>query len=441
MPASEQGASPHIDAAAAMLKPAGAAQLQASQHDQPSVLGRQQREQAPADTAPAQAAPEAHKADRRTSITTCKSAAAPQGPAQAPGPQAQKPVMARTRRQTLAAAGHATGPLPQISQPDNKVSRSDRLTSPAEDGPCRLVATQEIAPRAKQTRRASVAPQLRGLAETAKQGTAGPLPADRPKRRRGASMAKAPDQAAAAEEAEPQPPAKVAWRRTGVPRMTATPDQDAAQISSAFAPPALCSLETINEDMDVEDHREEEAGPSCTDAVGSAHKQRGPAPATEGGTQQLYVQDACDAPAHGERSWGGQRVGVAGQTSSTAIPSGCSDRQLPEENNQQLPVSSKQHAQRGDSEQVEGPVRRSARRAVLAARPLSAQGQPARPRSASPVMDQAIAPAGDTAACTSCAAHCASLSWPMLCTAWGHVAGDQDNFLSCYTSAQQSLLS
>ena len=78
-----------------MLKPTSAAQLQASSPDQPSVLGRAMPEQAPADTVPAEAAPEEHKAERELSARACKPAAAPQGPAQLPGRKAQKPVMAR----------------------------------------------------------------------------------------------------------------------------------------------------------------------------------------------------------------------------------------------------------------------------------------------------------------------------------------------------------
>ena len=386
-----------------MLKPTGAAQLQASRRDQPSVLGRATSEQAPAGTAPAETAPEEHKAERKGSARACKPAAAPQGPAQSPGPMAQKPVMARTRRQTMAAAGHACGPVSRVSQADSMASRGSLLTSPAEDGLGRLVATQEIAPRARQTRRASVAPKLRGLAETV---MAPQLPADRPKRRRGPRMATAPDQAAAAEEAEPQPPAKVARRQTRDPRMIAAPDQDAAQTGFAGAPPVLCSLEAINEDKEMEVYQEEEAGPSCTAAVGSAHQPSDAALATEGRTEQLHVHDACGAPAHGERGWGGQRVGAAEQNSKKAvIPTGCSDRELPERDSQQAPVLSKQHAPTGDSKQDKGSVRRSARQAVLAARPVSAQGQAACPRSALPVLDQAAAPAGNTAVCLSCSMH------------------------------------
>ena len=163
--------------------------------------------------------------------------------------------------------------------------------------------------------------------------------------------------------------------------MTSAPDQDAAQIGSAGAPPVLCSLETINEDMEMEDHQEEEAGLSCTAAAASAHQPSDAVQAAEGRTEQLHVRNACEAPAHGGRIQGGQRFGEAEQSSKEAmIPTGCSDRQLLEKHSQQALVSSKQHAPRGDSEQDKGAVRRSGRRAVLAAQPVSAQGQAARPR-------------------------------------------------------------
>lgn len=376
-PGSAHGASPHTGAVAA--------QLQAPQPDQLAAQGSAGLEQA---------APGSSRADRRKSRIPKKPAAAQSEPAQLPGPVPQKPAVARTRRQTMAAAGHAPGPLARASQADRMALGSSRLTSLAKDGPheCVVVESQEAAPRARQTRRASVAPQLRAIAESAKgeDGCIAPqLPASRPKRRRGASMATASDPAAAT-ETERQPLAKAARRKTGVPCSAVTHEQDAVQSSSAGAFPALCSLDTIREDMEVEDQQEEGAGPSCTAVPDSAHEQNVAPPPAEA-TAQRPLSDA--AIQNGQKS-AGQRVDGAEQHDIAALPGGADDWELPESTSLQGCPSGKEQTSRGSREQGEGPVRRSARRAVLAARPSSAQGQLPRPCSASPVVDQTGAPAG-----------------------------------------------
>ena len=130
----DHGASPHVAADAAALKPVSAAQLHAPQPDHPTALGTAVPEQAPPDTASAQAAPEARKAGKRGSTIPGKSMAVQPEPAPLPGPDTQKP---RTRRQTMAAAGHASDSLASVSQAGPKemvrvASGSSRPTSPAE---------------------------------------------------------------------------------------------------------------------------------------------------------------------------------------------------------------------------------------------------------------------------------------------------------------------
>ena len=401
MPTSGHGASPHIDADPTVLEPTSAAQLQAAQPDQPHARGTAEPEKTPADTAPAQAVPESSRANRRKSRIPGKPATARLEPAQLLGPVPQKPAVARTRRQTMAAASHAPESLARTSQADRMALGGSRLTSLAKDRPGKCVAAaQEAAPRARQTRRASVAPQLRAIESAKEEGgsMAAQLPASRPKRRRGASMATAPDQAAAA-EAEPQPLAKAARRKTGVLRSAVSHEQDAVQISSAGAFPALCSLGTIEEDGEVEGQHHAGAGPSCTPLDDSAHDRTVAASPAEARAQQVLSNAAIQDK--GEST--GQRVAHAEQHDTAVRRRAADDRLLPESNSQQGLPSGKEQTCRGSHEQDEGPVRRSARRAILAARPSSAQGQPSGQRFVLPVMDQTAVPAGERGACTVCA--------------------------------------
>ena len=332
-------------------------------------------------------------------------------PARLPGPDTQKP---RTRRQTMAAAGHASDSLASVSQAGPKkivrvASGSSRPTSPAEDGPDKaVVASQEIAPRARQTRRASVAPQLRGKAETSRKDVgcvAEQLPAGRPKRRRGASMAAAPDQAAEA-GAEPQPFVKGTRCTAEVPRKTAVHDQGAAQ--SGFADdafPAPCSLDTIREDEEEENQQDEKAGLPSIAADGSSRKPSPAASAAVGGAQQFCMHAACEAPTQDGLISAGQRAEGGEQHNSTILQTGDIDKQVPEAADRQLPVLREDQTSTDNGGREKGPVRRSARRAVLAARPCSAHGQPACSHSASPVMDHAGAPSGSTATSDDCGVH------------------------------------
>ena len=410
MPRSEHGASPHAAADATAQKPVSAGQQQAPRPDQPAVLGTAMPEEAPADAAPAQPAPPACKTGKRRSTISGKSLTAQPEPTRLPGPDTQKP---RTRRQTMAAAGHASGPLARTPQagPDDIIRMapgSFRPTSRKENGPDKVVAaSHEVGPRARQARRASAATARKEVGCVPEQ-----LPCGRPKRRRGASMAAAPDQAAAA-VAEALPSVTGVLGTTKLPSEAAIRDQVVAQIGPAFAFPAPISLNTITEDVEEEEEgesqKEEKAGLPCTAADGSARKQSRKQSTRSSATesaQQPQLHPACEAPVQNVQGPSRQMAKGREQHCSAVHAAGGASKQASEVADQRLPASRGCQTSTVNGGREEGPVRRSARRAVLTARPCSAHRQPACPHPASPEVDHAAASAGSVAAVYTCAVHC-----------------------------------
>ena len=306
-----------------------------------------------------------------------KPVAAQLEPAQLPGPEARKPATVRTRRQTMAAAEHAQGaPLRGFQAGTHGMRQAGcQLPSLAENGlGSAVAATQEAAPRARRTRRASMAAQLRASAGTAKdvaECMASQLPADN---RRGASTATLPEHASAA-EVDPQPHMKPARRKTGAPSVTAAPVQDTGHISCAGAMPALCSLSTINEDKEAESSQDKKPKSSCSAVDDHAHE------------PSVAAAAACDTA--GQKGQGG------GQLDSIVPVTVDNNREVPESDRRPLLALREERGSRRQAEPNQGPLRRSARRAVSAAGMCSADGQPACPQPAcSPVTEHAAATAG-----------------------------------------------
>jgi len=229
--------------------------------------------------------------------------------------------------------------------------------------------------------------------------------------------AQVPDQIMSA-AAELQPPAKRACLKTGALSMSALPDQGVGQASCAGSLPALRPLATISEG----EGEEEKSRPSCVAPTeGDAQAQSAEAAAAEAVAQQLRKHAMSEAPMQSAQkaaqqcNEGTRNVVAAGQTGDAVPLARISDEQGPEHDGQQMLASkgaqyalkdacaSKQtegqrlealrleQGSREDaaaSQQNREPVRRSTRRATMAARPGSSRGLPARPRSAlSPVME------------------------------------------------------
>ena len=240
-------------------------------------------------------------------------------------------------------------------------------------------------------------------------------------------MSRSPDQDAAQvpdqimlAAAELQPPAKRACLKTGAMSMSPLPDQDMGQASCAGSLPALRSLATINEG----EGEEEKSGPSCV-APTQGNAQAQSAEAAQAVAQQLRRHAVSEAPmqvaqeAAQQCNEGNRNGGAAEQTSNANPLARISDEQGPEHDGQQMLASKGEQCHLKDacaSKQTEGqqlrleqssredaaasqqnrePVRRSTRRATMAARPGSTRSQPARPRSAlSPVMEHPAAAHG-----------------------------------------------
>ncbi len=331
------------------------------------------------------------------------------------------------------------------------------------------MAQRQVAQRARLTSRVSMAAQLTGTSKRASEEAGSMMPqAQQPAgkaRRRGASRAMVPDQATAsilqAADAQLQPPAKRACRKTGALPMSGAPDQDAAQVpdeimiaaaelqppakraclrtgalsmsslphqevcraSCAGSLPASHSLATINEG----EGEEEKSGPSCA-APTQGDVQAQSAEAVEAMAQQLRKHAVSDAPMQcaqkaAQQGNEGNRNGGAAEQTGDAVPlARISDKQGSEHDSQQMLASKGQHcdlkdaraSKQTESQQLEAlrleqssredaaasqqnrePVRRSTRRATMAARPGSTRSQPARPCSAlSPVMEHPAAADG-----------------------------------------------